>query len=201
MILLQIMGMFTLLVDGAICFWSKINCMKKIEVALVQQWERGNGRSQQTDVPCKATPTSPLHWRSHCQDGCLSSRPAGLDPVHAANTISLNPTSKWIFRPWHNSSSSLPALLTTSFSVSLLLFSLCGTFGGWCGCLIFQISMSEAGFRRLFHWAGRLGLLPVGLSCWQPLVVPFLGLSWIVLSWVSDAWNIVTKLCTNTAKT
>lgn len=56
---------------------------RKIEVALVQQWERGNGGSQWTDVPCKATPPL-LHRRSHCQDGCLSSRPAGLDPVHAA---------------------------------------------------------------------------------------------------------------------
>lgn len=25
---------------------------RKTEVALVQQWERGNGGSQQTDVPC-----------------------------------------------------------------------------------------------------------------------------------------------------
>lgn len=31
---------------------------RKIEVALEQQWERGNGWSQQTDVPCKAN--SPL---------------------------------------------------------------------------------------------------------------------------------------------
>lgn len=29
---------------------------RKIEAELVQQWERGNGGSQQTDVPCKATP-------------------------------------------------------------------------------------------------------------------------------------------------
>lgn len=33
---------------------------RKIEVLLVQQWERGNSRSQQTDVPCKAIPPSPL---------------------------------------------------------------------------------------------------------------------------------------------
>lgn len=31
---------------------------RKIEAELVQQWERGNGRSQQTDVPCKAFPPS-----------------------------------------------------------------------------------------------------------------------------------------------
>lgn len=31
---------------------------RKIEAALEQQWERGNGWSQQTDVPCKAN--SPL---------------------------------------------------------------------------------------------------------------------------------------------
>lgn len=29
---------------------------RKIEVALVQQWERGNGGSRQTDLPCKAPP-------------------------------------------------------------------------------------------------------------------------------------------------
>lgn len=55
----------------------------KIEVALAQQWERGNGGSQQTDVSCKAPPPF-LHQRSHCQDGCSSSRPAGHDPAHAA---------------------------------------------------------------------------------------------------------------------
>lgn len=32
---------------------------RKIEVTLVQQWERGNGGSQQTDVPCKAIPPLP----------------------------------------------------------------------------------------------------------------------------------------------
>lgn len=29
---------------------------RKTEVALVQQWERGNGGSQQTDVPCTPPP-------------------------------------------------------------------------------------------------------------------------------------------------
>lgn len=55
---------------------------RKTEVALVQRWERGNGESQQTDVPFTSPPL-PLDG-SPCQDGCLSSRPAGLDPGHTA---------------------------------------------------------------------------------------------------------------------
>lgn len=36
---------------------------RKTEVALVQRWERGNGESQQTDVPFTSPPPSP-GWES-----------------------------------------------------------------------------------------------------------------------------------------
>lgn len=94
------------------------------------------------------------------------------------DTISLNPTSKWIFRPWHNSSSSLPVLLTTSLSVSvvsLLLFSQCGPRGGWCGvphlsnsCEFKMVSLvfEDECLMRLGVWGSSLQVYHVGNHGW-----------------------------------
>lgn len=145
------MWMFTLLVGWAIFLIKDKLYERKIEVALVQQWERGNGGPRQTDVPCKAAPP-PSFWTEGitAKMAAWAPGPQGLTSCMLPDTISLNPTSKWIFRPWHNSSSSLPVLLTTSLSVSVshfFYFPYVGHGEVGVGCIIFQIPLSKTGFR------------------------------------------------------
>lgn len=159
---------------------------RKIEASLLQQWERGNGESQQTYVPwnppARANSPPPTPKRTDCQDGCLSSSAAGLDPVHAARH---HFSKKCVFRSWHNFSSSLPVLLATSLSVSTfhlsVIFSNVGHWEDSAVWPIFQIPVSLQEqyllLRMNFVGAGYVGLLPTGLSCWQPRMALFLGLS------------------------
>lgn len=52
---------------------------RKIEASLLQQWERGNGESQQTDVPWN--PCTPPLTRPHQSQKGLTAKMAAWAPV------------------------------------------------------------------------------------------------------------------------
>lgn len=178
------------------CQLSNISLIKdklydiKIEVALVQQWERGNGGSLQTDVPCNPPP--PLLTEGvTAKMAAWAPGPQGLTLCKLPDTISLNLASKLIFRPWHNSSSS-PVLLTTSLSVSVFqcfYFPQSGPWGGWSGVPHLSNSCKTGFWGRVFHWAWMSGAPPYRFIMLATMDGAFLGLSRVVLPlvWTLDA--------------
>lgn len=131
----------------------------------------------------------PAQTRPHQPQKGLTAKMAAWALVLRVLTLCMLPDTisqkKCVFRSWHNFSSSLPVLLATSLSVSTVhlsvIFSNVGHWEDSAVWPIFQIPVSLQEqyllLRMNFVGAGYVGLLPTGLSCWQPRMALFLGLS------------------------
>lgn len=143
-----------------------------------------------------------LHWRSHgssLKSAWVAAWAPGLQSLTLhmlPDTMSLNPTSKWIIRPWHNFS---PLFLSSSQNLppswffTCLLFSQSGLQGDGVGephlsdsC---EFKMARHVCLRSVSWSSVSGAPPYRFITLASTDDSFSGLSWVVLPWV---WTFQT---------
>lgn len=158
---------------------------RKIAVALVQQWERGNGGSRQTDVPCKENPHSPTALKESLPRWLLELQARRAWP-HACcqhhfskSNLKMNLQTPGIIpHPLFLSSSQHLSLCLTSFIFPMW------DMGRLVGASSFKFLWVRLVFgdECLLSWVS--GAPPCRFIMLATMDGIFLGLSWIVLPWV-----------------